>query len=54
VLKLMKRPANSDNVLARIKKWREICPQLVIRSTFHCRLPRRNRRRLRRAAALPA
>ncbi|NWK79205.1 MULTISPECIES: 30S ribosomal protein S12 methylthiotransferase RimO [Aquitalea] len=34
VLKLMKRPANSDNVLARIKKWREICPQLVIRSTF--------------------
>ncbi|MBX9295664.1 MULTISPECIES: 30S ribosomal protein S12 methylthiotransferase RimO [Chromobacteriaceae] len=34
VLKLMKRPANSDNVLARIKKWREICPELVIRSTF--------------------
>ncbi|WP_374423417.1 30S ribosomal protein S12 methylthiotransferase RimO [Chromobacterium sp.] len=34
VLKLMKRPANSDNVLARIKKWREICPDLVIRSTF--------------------
>ena len=34
VLKLMKRPANSGNVLARIKKWREICPDLVIRSTF--------------------
>ncbi|GHD82369.1 30S ribosomal protein S12 methylthiotransferase RimO [Vogesella fluminis] len=34
ILKLMKRPASSDNVLARIKKWREICPQLVIRSTF--------------------
>ncbi|MCQ4144624.1 MULTISPECIES: 30S ribosomal protein S12 methylthiotransferase RimO [Vogesella] len=34
ILKLMKRPANSDNVLGRIKKWREICPQLVIRSTF--------------------
>ncbi|PRP71598.1 ribosomal protein S12 methylthiotransferase [Chromobacterium amazonense] len=34
ILKLMKRPANSDNVLARIKKWREICPELVIRSTF--------------------
>ncbi|MDF0606342.1 30S ribosomal protein S12 methylthiotransferase RimO [Neisseriaceae bacterium TC5R-5] len=34
VLKLMKRPANSENVLARIKKWREICPELVIRSTF--------------------
>nr|WP_199064599.1 30S ribosomal protein S12 methylthiotransferase RimO [Chromobacterium sp. ASV5] len=34
ILKLMKRPANSGNVLARIKKWREICPELVIRSTF--------------------
>ncbi|XZG71748.1 30S ribosomal protein S12 methylthiotransferase RimO [Chitinibacteraceae bacterium HSL-7] len=34
VLKLMKRPANADNVLARIKRWREICPDLVIRSTF--------------------
>lgn len=34
VLKLMKRPANSENVLARIKKWREMCPELVIRSTF--------------------
>ncbi|MEQ6290389.1 30S ribosomal protein S12 methylthiotransferase RimO [Vogesella sp. GCM10023246] len=34
ILKLMKRPANSDNVLGRIKKWREICPDLVIRSTF--------------------
>ncbi|AOX99526.1 30S ribosomal protein S12 methylthiotransferase RimO [Jeongeupia sp. USM3] len=34
VLKLMKRPANSANVLERIKKWREICPDLTIRSTF--------------------
>lgn len=34
VLKAMKRPANSENVLGRIKKWREICPDLVIRSTF--------------------
>ncbi len=34
VLKAMKRPANSDNVLARIAKWRSICPDLVIRSTF--------------------
>ena len=34
ILKLMKRPANSENVLARIKKWRETCPELVIRSTF--------------------
>ena len=34
VLKAMKRPANADNVLQRIQKWREICPELVIRSTF--------------------
>ena len=34
VLKAMKRPANADNVLQRIRKWREICPELVIRSTF--------------------
>jgi ribosomal protein S12 methylthiotransferase len=34
ILKLMKRPASSENVLARIKKWREICPDLTLRSTF--------------------
>ena len=34
VLKAMKRPANADNVLQRIRRWREICPELVIRSTF--------------------
>ncbi|MFZ5502559.1 MAG: 30S ribosomal protein S12 methylthiotransferase RimO [Pseudomonadota bacterium] len=34
ILKLMKRPASSDNVLARIKQWREVCPELTIRSTF--------------------
>lgn len=34
VLKAMKRPAHSENTLARIKKWREICPDIVIRSTF--------------------
>ena len=34
ILRLMKRPGNSDNVLARIKKWREICPDLTLRSTF--------------------
>ncbi|MDX8379576.1 MAG: 30S ribosomal protein S12 methylthiotransferase RimO [Gallionella sp.] len=34
ILKLMKRPGNSDNVLVRIKKWREICPELTLRSTF--------------------
>ncbi len=34
VLKAMKRPAHSEKVLGRIKKWREICPDLTIRSTF--------------------
>ena len=34
ILKAMKRPGNRDRVLERITKWREICPELVIRSTF--------------------
>ena len=34
VLKAMKRPASQDRVLERIHKWREICPDLAIRSTF--------------------
>lgn len=34
ILKLMKRPGSADRVLERIAKWREICPELVIRSTF--------------------
>lgn len=34
VLKAMKRPGNQDKTLERIRKWREICPDLAIRSTF--------------------
>ncbi|MFY8349133.1 30S ribosomal protein S12 methylthiotransferase RimO [Pseudoalteromonas sp. SSM20] len=34
VLKLMKRPGQAERTLDRIKKWRELCPELVIRSTF--------------------
>ena len=34
VLKSMKRPAFEDKTLARIKNWREICPDPIIRSTF--------------------
>jgi ribosomal protein S12 methylthiotransferase len=34
VLKRMKRPAAQEKTLARIAKWREICPDLTIRSTF--------------------
>ena len=34
VLKRMKRPANDAKVLQRIHKWRDICPDIAIRSTF--------------------
>ncbi len=34
ILKLMKRPASAENNLARIRRWREICPDITIRSTF--------------------
>jgi ribosomal protein S12 methylthiotransferase len=34
VLKAMKRPANEAKVLERVKSWRQICPDLTIRSTF--------------------
>ena len=34
VLKAMKRPAFEDRTLERIKRWRELCPELTIRSTF--------------------
>ena len=34
ILKLMKRPAAAENALERIRKWREICPDITLRSTF--------------------
>jgi len=34
ILKLMKRPGAVDKTLERIKRWRDICPELAIRSTF--------------------
>ncbi|MFI3190378.1 ribosomal protein S12 methylthiotransferase [Crenothrix sp. D3] len=34
ILKLMKRPAATENNLERIKAWREICPDITLRSTF--------------------
>lgn len=34
ILKLMKRPGSAERTLERIRKWREICPDLTIRSTF--------------------
>jgi len=34
ILKLMRRPGNVDKTLERIARWREICPDITLRSTF--------------------
>jgi len=34
ILKAMKRPANAENMLKRIEAWRNICPDITLRSTF--------------------
>ena len=34
ILKAMKRPGDKQNILERISRWRKICPDLTIRSTF--------------------
>ena len=34
ILKAMRRPAHQEKTLDRIRKWREICPDLTLRSTF--------------------
>jgi len=34
ILKAMKRPANAENNLARIQQWRQVCPEITLRSTF--------------------
>ncbi len=39
ILKSMKRPASSENNLARIKSWRDICPDITVRSTFIAGFP---------------
>ena len=39
ILKLMKRPASAEDNLARIRRWREICPEITIRSTFIAGFP---------------
>jgi ribosomal protein S12 methylthiotransferase len=39
VLKRMKRPASGERNLERIQRWREQCPQLVVRSTFIAGFP---------------
>ena len=47
ILKLMKRPANAENTLARIKAWRAICPDITIRSTFIAGFPGETEARVR-------
>jgi ribosomal protein S12 methylthiotransferase len=39
VLRRMKRPASGERNLERIQRWREICPELVVRSTFIAGFP---------------
>lgn len=39
ILKAMKRPASSENTLQRINQWREICPDITLRSTFIAGFP---------------
>ena len=39
VLKRMKRPASGERNLERMAKWREICPEIVVRSTFIAGFP---------------
>jgi ribosomal protein S12 methylthiotransferase len=34
ILRLMRRPAHAEDTLARIRRWREACPDLTLRSTF--------------------
>lgn len=39
VLRRMKRPASGERNLERIARWRELCPELVVRSTFIAGFP---------------
>ncbi len=34
LLKAMRRPAHAEKIIHRLEKWREICPEIVVRSTF--------------------
>ena len=39
ILKAMKRPGDVEGTLARIRRWREVCPEIAIRSTFIAGFP---------------
>lgn len=42
ILKMMKRPGDMNRLLERIQRWRDICPELTIRSTFIVGFPGEN------------
>ena len=50
----MKRPAHAENTLERIHRWREICPDITLRSTFIVGFPGETEDGLRGAARLAA
>ena len=52
VLKRMKRPGQVEKTLSRIKAWREVCPDLTIRSTFIVGFPGRDGSGVRRVAGV--
>jgi ribosomal protein S12 methylthiotransferase len=39
ILRLMRRPASAEKVLERIRRWRAVCPEIAIRSTFIAGFP---------------
>ncbi len=39
ILRAMKRPGDVEGTLARIRRWREVCPEIAIRSTFIAGFP---------------
>ncbi len=39
ILRLMKRPAGAEKVLERVRRWRAICPEITLRSTFIAGFP---------------
>ena len=52
VLQRMKRPAATEKTLDRIARWRDLCPDLTIRSTFIVGYPGETRQSLRRSSSL--
>jgi len=52
VLRAMRRPANEAKTLERIRAWREICPELTVRSTFIVGFPGETEQTIRESISL--